>query len=252
MQPIYDLLRKRARQIVSGFPPPDFYRDHSQANEFSRSFFENDPLIERLRLFVHENLEDDFGHGWQHAVKVTIDAGALMYIEGRARAYSRSVLARRTQIVQCAGLLHDTKRKKKDHSRHGADFARSVLADYSLSRNEIDDVCIAIKNHEAFKTKIPINTVEGALISDCLYDADKFRWGPDNFTDTLWDMVSFYDPPLSEFMARYPRGMESLEKIKTTFRTKTGRKYGPQFIDLGLAIGRKLHDLILAEFSDYL
>ena len=28
-------------------------------------------------------------------------------------------------------------------------------------------------------------------------------------------MVSFLNPPLSKFMARYPQGMESLEKIKT-------------------------------------
>ena len=93
-------------------------------------------------------------------------------------------------------------------------------------------------------------TPEGAMASDCLYDADKFRWGPDNFTDTLWDMISFYNPPLTKFMARYPRGMEGLEKIKATFRTPTGKKYGPQFIDLGQAIGQKLYEVIQAEFSD--
>jgi hypothetical protein len=53
-------------------------------------------------------------------------------------------------------------------------------------------------------------------------------------------------------MARYPQGMASLEKIKTTFRTETGRQYGPQFLDLGLAIGQKLHDLILSEYAEYL
>jgi hypothetical protein len=46
--------------------------------------------------------------------------------------------------------------------------------------------------------------------------------------------------------------MESLKKIKTTFRTKTGRQYGPQFLDLGLAIGQELHDVILSDFSEYL
>jgi len=65
-------------------------------------------------------------------------------------------------------------------------------------------------------------------------------------------MVSFLNPPLSKFMARYPQGMESLEKIKTTFRTETGKKYGPQFLDLGLAIGQKLHDVILSDYSEYL
>jgi hypothetical protein len=65
-------------------------------------------------------------------------------------------------------------------------------------------------------------------------------------------MISVYNPPLDKFMARYPEGMAGLENIKTTFRSATGKKYGPQFINLGLAIGRRLHDVILSEFSDYL
>jgi HD superfamily phosphohydrolase YqeK len=250
MQPIYARLRERARQIVSTFPPPDFYQDHSQAYEFSRWFFKNDPEIRQLHGFVSDNLEDDFGHGLQHAIKVTIDAGALLYIEGQAEGYGSSVLERRIQIVQCAGLLHDIKRKKKEHAKLGAVLARKVLEDYPLTLDEIEDVCRAIHNHEAFKSNIHIDTSEGTLVSDCLYDADKFRWGPDNFTDTLWDMISFYNPPLSKFMARYPEGMEGLEKIKTTFRTHTGKKYGPRFIDLGLAIGQELYDVIQSEFTD--
>lgn len=252
MHLIYARLREQARLIVSSFPSPDFYQDHSQAYEYSSRLFKADPEIRKLCRFVSENLDDDFGHGLQHAIKVTIDAGALMNIEGQAAGYSESMLERRTQIVQSAGLLHDTKRKKKDHSKHGADYARAVLENYSLSYDEIEDVCRAIQNHEAFKSNVTVDTPEGALISDCLYDADKFRWGPDNFTDTLWDMVSFLNPPLSKFMARYPRGMESLEKIKTTFRTETGKQYGPQFLDLGLAIGQKIHDVILSDFSEYL
>ena len=252
MQSIYARLREQARLIVSSFPSPDFYQDHSQAYEYSSRLFKTDPEIRKLCRFVSENLDDDFGHGLQHAIKVTIDAGALMNIEGQAAGYSESMLERRTQIVQSAGLLHDTKRKKKDHSKHSADYARAVLENYSLSYDEIEDVCRAIQNHEAFKINVTIDTPEGALISDCLYDADKFRWGPDNFTDTLWDMVSFLNPPLSKFMARYPQGMESLEKIKTTFRTETGKQYGPQFLDLGLAIGQKIHDVILSDFSEYL
>jgi len=252
MQPIYVRLRERARQIVSSFPSPDFYLDHDLAYEFSRHYFENDAVINQLRQFVSQNLENDFGHGMQHAVKVTVDAGALMFIEGQSVGYTKNVLERRLSIVQCAGLLHDIKRKKKDHSRHGADQARKILKNYPLKTYEIKDICRAIQNHEAFKKNIHLETAEGTLVSDCLYDADKFRWGPDNFTDTLWDMISFYNPSLEKFMSHYPQGMAGLEKIKSTFRTKTGKKYGPQFIDLGLAIGEKLYKVIRSEFSDYL
>ncbi len=252
MQPIYARLRKRARQIVSTFPPPDFYQDQSRAYEFSKRFLKTDPAIKKLHGFVADHLEDNFGHGLQHAVKVTIDAGALLFIEEQNAGYGKSMLARRMKVVQCAGLLHDIKRKKKEHAKLGAVYARKVLGDYPLVPDEIEDVCRAIHNHEAFKNDILTPTSSGKLVSDCLYDADKFRWGPDNFTDTLWDMISFYNPPLSKFMARYPQGMEGLEKIKTTFRTQTGKKYGPRFIDIGLAIGEKLYGVIQAEFSDCL
>lgn len=249
MQPIYERLRERARQIVATFPPPDFYQDQSRAHEYSRQFFESNPSIKRLHGFVTDHLEDDFGHGLQHAVKVTIDAGALLYIEAKKAGYGKSVLERRVLIVQCAGLLHDIKRKKKEHAKLGAAHAREILKDYPLAPAEIEDIYRAIHNHEAFKDDILLTTSKGALVSDCLYDADKFRWGPDNFTDTLWDMISFYNPPLSKFIARYPQGMKGLEKIKTTFRTQTGKIYGPRIIDLGLAIGEKLYAVIQSEFS---
>jgi hypothetical protein len=252
MQPIYVRLRERARQIVAGFPPPDFYCEHHQAAAYSRELLVNNPVLIKLRQFVRDNLVDNFGHGLEHAIKVTEDAGAIMSIEGQAAGYTRKKLERRISIVQCAGLLHDIKRKKKDHAKLGAEQAGKILKNYPLESEEIEDVCRAIQNHEAFKEPINIESDEGILVSDCLYDADKFRWGPDNFTHTLWDMISFYNPSLDKFMARYPKGMAGLEKIKSTFRSQTGKKYGPQFIDLGLAIGRQLHDAILSEFSEHL
>jgi hypothetical protein len=53
-------------------------------------------------------------------------------------------------------------------------------------------------------------------------------------------------------MEFYPEGMEKLAKIKDTFRTRTGKKYGPQFIDLGIAIGKELFDVINREFAHLL
>ena len=252
MQPIYARLRERARKIVAGLPPPDFYRDHQEATAFSKNYLDKDTLLQQLQNFLRSNLADNFGHGFEHAIKVTEDAGAILYVEGFAAGYSPVKLKRRMRVVQCAGLLHDSKRKKKDHAKLGAEFACEVLKNYAMQPDEIEDVCRAIQNHEAFKEIIEIESAEGILVSDCLYDADKFRWGPDNFTHTLWDMISVYNPPLDKFMARYPKGMAGLEKIKSTFRSQTGKKYGPQFIDLGLTIGRKLHDVILTEFADQL
>lgn len=245
---LYVQLRERARQIASRYPPVDFYRDHAAAVDASRELFESDTLVLDLRQNVCGRLEDDFGHGLLHAAKVALDAGALTHIEGRAAGYSGAYLARRICIAHCAGLLHDIERKQTNHAEQGAGRARELLAGCPLAADEIEDICIAIRNHEAFQSTVAVRTREGALASDCLYDADKFRWGPDNFTDTLWAMVAFTRPALRDFMEQYPAGMAGLARIKSTFRTPTGRRYGPGFIDLGIAIGEELYQAICNEF----
>jgi len=253
MQPIYHQIRQRARQIILRHPTPDFYRDHALAHETSKRLFENNSIIKKLLPFVAKTLEDDFGHGLMHAVKVSRDAGSLICIEARYRSNNDpDRLPRLVCLVQSAGLLHDIRRKQKDHSIRAAAHAKKLLKRYPFSSEEIKNICWAIQNHEAFKDRIDADTPEGELICNSLYDADKFRWGPDNFQDTLWDMVSYFDPPLAKFMDGYPRGMKKLEAIKKTFRTVTGKKYGPQFIDLGLAIGEELYAVIKTEFSSYL
>ena len=250
METIYQRIQDRAREIVSRFPVPDFYKDFTEANELSCRHLNSHPTILKLKKIVAKHLDNDFGHGLEHAEKVTLDAGALIIIEGRRCGYAERMINRLTLIVQCAGLLHDIKRKREDHAIVGAEFAHKILQDFPLSPEEARDACNAIRNHEAFKKRIKIESPEGEMVSDCLYDADKFRWGPDNFTDTLWDMVSFLNPPLSEFLKRFPRGMIGLEKIKQTFRTHTGIRYGPQFIDIGIAVGKELYQVINEEFVE--
>jgi hypothetical protein len=247
---IYLRIRRRARQIASRFPSPVFYTDFPLAVEFSRRYFETDPVVRQVRNFAFNHMQDDFGHGPDHAIKVSLDAGALVIVELQDQDCTSGYIRRRMREAQCAGLLHDIKRKEKDHASAGSEYSRTILSRYPFSRAEIEDICQAIQNHEAFKEMAPIHTFGGLLISNCLYDADKFRWGPDNFRDTVWNMVRFMKVPLGSFMERYPRGMEKIADIKKTFRSDTGMKYGPQFIDTGLAIGRELYTAILEEFSE--
>ena len=213
---------------------------------------DHDPLLLALRAFVQDRLEDDFGHGIGHALKVSADAGALSIVEGRRAGFSERRIQRIRLVCQSAGLLHDIHRKLANHAAEGARFARQALAAFAFTSREIEDICYAIGSHEAFQQIEPPPTETAGLLSDCLYDADKFRWGPDNFTDTLWDMVAYYNPPLADFVARYPGGMQRLEEIKGTFRSYTGKKYGPQMIDYGIAIGKELMSFILTDFTHML
>jgi hypothetical protein len=249
---VYAVLRQRARKIAACLPLPDFYREHTDSLARSRHGLDHDPMLLELRAFVAERLDDDFGHGIRHALKVAADAGALSLIEGRRQGYSQQRLDRISLICQAAGLIHDIRRKERSHAIEGARFARKALMAFALRSGEIEAICYAVRSHEAFQRIKTPPTPAACFLSDCLYDADKFRWGPDNFTDTLWDMVAYYNPPVAEFVARYPGGMARLEQIKTTFRSPTGKKYGPQMIDLGLGIGRELMSFILTEFSHML
>ena len=252
MAPVYMRIRWRARQIAAHFPTPDFYLIHAAVHRQSLGFFDTDPAIARLKVAVAGFLEDDFGHGMKHAVKVAVDAGTLMIIEATHAGGAGKASRRQLRMAQSAGLLHDIKRKHRDHALKGAVAAREILADFPFDDDETDDICHAIRNHEAFKEPVASRTLESERIAACLYDADKFRWGPDNFTDTIWAMISFSGISLTEFVARYPKGMKGLERIKHTFRTRTGQQYGPQFIDFGIGIGEQLIEVIRTEFADYL
>ena len=250
MDAVYLEIREIARKIVARYPRPDFYRMHPSAGRVSRQFFQSDTAIVRLRKEMAECLDDDFGHGMGHVQKVAVDAGTLIIIESRMACQMSDRIQRNLLLVQCAGLLHDICRKEKFHADRGAERARDILKTYPLGPDEIAHVCTAIRNHEAFTRPKRLPALQARLISDCLYDADKFRWGPDNFTHTIWDMVGFLNPPLDAFLDHYPKGMALLKKIRGTFRSCTGRHYGPQFIDMGIAIGQELYEVIVTDFAN--
>lgn len=254
MNAIYVKIQEQAEKIAAQYPPADFYRDFADQMEYSLDFFSTDPVVCELYAYVSENIEDDFGHGLAHVRKVAHDAGALAVIEGGQREGMTpgGALRHRVRLAHCAGLLHDIRRKHKQHAREGAVFSKKVLAGYPFSDAEITDICLAIENHEAFGETKRCRTAAGTLLSDCLYDADKFRWGTENFTHTVWAMVAYAHIPINQFMSLYPKGVSFLEKIKTTFRTPTGQKYGPQFIDLGLGVGQDIYRFIQREFAEYL
>jgi hypothetical protein len=243
MDPVYADMRRQALFLAQTLPVPSFYRDFAEQASFSLGFLASDPLVQSLFDLVCSITDNDLGHGREHITKVAWDAGTLVLVEGAARSRCREDASRDLALVQCAALLHDICRKEREHAKKGALKAAEILKGFPLSSPEIADICSAIKNHEAFQTPEPVNTLRGALLSDCLYDADKFRWGPDNFTETVWRMLSFFKAPLPVFVERYASGVESILRIKETFRTPTGKIHGPPIIDAGLYLGGQLYKI---------
>ncbi len=250
MEPVYTRIQQIAREIVSCHPEPEFYSVFSSEQKASRRLYKTNDLILALKKEVSITLGNNVGHGIAHVEKVAIDAGTLVMVEKKGFGESIESVERKVVLAQCAGLLHDISRKEKKHAVIGAERAGDILKSYPVSKEEAGSICIAIRNHEAFTRLKEPPTADCGLISDCLYDADKFRWGPDNFSHTIWDMIARENPPLAKFMHLYPKGMAFLKKIKRTFRSKTGKKYGPEFIDIGLSIGSSLFKAINNEFID--
>ena len=236
--------RELTIRIAEELGPPRFYLHRHLEIERSQRLFENAPAVCRCMEIV-EDYGDCYGHGLLHVRKVAVDAGAIVLLE-----LDRMPLAidieRAVLLAHMAGLLHDIKRAEKDHARAGAREAAVILIDFALQENERTAIVGAIANHEAFQTPEPLSEPAAQLLSDALYDADKFRWGPDNFTETLWAMLEARKASISAALPRFPRGMEALQRIRETFRTQTGRDYGPDFIDRGLELGRRFYEEMTA------
>jgi hypothetical protein len=228
-----------ARRITGEVGEPSFYTEQKRAVEDSGRVFRDHPLVVQA-INVLGTDPDRKGHGLSHITKVAVDAGAIILVE-REQVDAADRVHRLVALALVAGVLHDIKREEKDHARKGAEEAGRLLRDFDLSEGERSAIVDAIMNHEAFRPVLPLNNPDWQLLSDALYDADKFRWGPDNFSEMLWDMVSRRNVPLSAVLGRFLKGMEGVGRIRETFRSKTGRHYGPDFIDRGMEIGRRLY-----------
>jgi hypothetical protein len=244
MKEIYLRLMNESRCIASRYEVPEFYRRFKPSLAISRRIFFYHPLVIHCRELITPKYADDYGHGLQHATKVSVDGGAIVLLEGEKYFTVQADLERAVVLVQLAGLLHDIKRTEYKHALAGSEAARDLLHNFPLSSAEINCVADAIANHEAFSEPKSCETLTGQLVADALYDADKFRWGPDNFTHTVWYMMSYQKIDITELFGRFPWGVDGILKIKDTFRTNIGGQYGPEFIDLGVRIGKEIYQHI--------
>ena len=249
MEDIYSEMIAVCRQIASSFPPPRFYACCLPWMTLSRGFFYGDPQIGQCRAVVQRELRNNYGHGLEHGEKVAVEAGALICMEAEKLSFAEPVKKRAGVLAQMAGLLHDLRRGEKDHAHLGAAAAEKILREFSFSAEEGRMIVDAIANHEAFVEPKKLESALGQMVSDVLYDADKFRWGPDNFTLTLWEMLRYSQASIVRLIHRFPKGMKGIARIQSTFRSEAGKTYGPEFIDLGLRIGEKILGFLRERFA---
>jgi hypothetical protein len=238
--PIYVRLKQTALKTAEMLGIPSFYIDYRGETERSIESLKTNALLRKCFTYLDETSLDS-GHGLSHAEAVALDAGSIIQVEGRTHHIEGRLISELIVYAQIAGLLHDIKRKEKDHTIAGSNEAKKILNDFKMEDRYKKYIVAAIRNHEAFKEFPEPEDEIAKLISDSLYDADKFRWGPDNFTTTLWLMLNSLKIPVEMLHKNFIDNMRYIESIKTTFRTQTGKNYGPEFIDMGIKIGQAIY-----------
>jgi hypothetical protein len=238
--PVYKRLKKTAWKISEFLGVPSFYLEHKQEREISRELLKHNGLIKKCRSCLDLSAMDSV-HGIPHAEAVALDAGTVVQVEGSIQSMSKDVIRELVTYVQIAALLHDIKRTEENHTIAGSNEAKRILQDFQIEERYKRYIISAIRNHEAFKEVLASEDEMAQLISDSLYDADKFRWGPDNFTTTLWLLIKSRNMPLRILYENFIMNLRYIDNIKNTFRTLTGKRYGPEFIDMGIIIGQVIY-----------
>ncbi|MEJ2695343.1 MAG: hypothetical protein P8013_01720 [Candidatus Sulfobium sp.] len=237
---IYRRLKDKAVKTSEKLGAPSFYEAFRKELDISRFSFSVSDAIRRCRSCLDEaNLHP--AHGFIHLEKVAVEAGALVQTESENYGSHVRDTGELMLCAQIAGLLHDITRNGKDHAVTGSIEAALILRDFDISEAGKRYIIAAIRNHEAFKSVLASDEEACRLVCDSLYDADKFRWGPDNFTTTLWLITESSGMPAETLYCVFRKKMEVIARIGDTFRTETGRKYGPEFINMGMEIGNVIY-----------
>jgi hypothetical protein len=237
----YQKLQDRALAFARSLPEPSFYEKHASLLRRSEEALRHHDLIRKCRAYLDES-RLECAHGLCHCEAVARDAGAIVLLEAAGLGLSDDRTSALFITAIIAGLLHDIKRKEEDHAVRGSIESEKILTAMGVDLRERQYIADAIRNHEAFQETDERDDMAGRLVSDALYDADKFRWGPENFSVTLWLMVSARNTPLEALHRSFKEKMKGIERIKETFRTATGKRYGPEFIDQGITIGNAIYE----------
>lgn len=235
-------MKLEAKNLAGSQSLPLFYERFSAELAFSKEIFFDHPLVARCREDVLPLLNDEYGHGIDHAKKVALEAGAIILAE--ARPWGMEQARRLCVLAQFCGLLHDICRLEPNHSLRGAELSTRILNDFPLSDREKQMIAFAIRNHEAFQHQESTDDPLEEILAAALYDADKFRWGPDNFGTTLWEICDYEEWRFHQILSKYPEGIKKIKAISNTFRTEIGRSFGPEFIELGIHLGQRLYTIL--------
>ncbi|MBU1249317.1 MAG: HD domain-containing protein [Proteobacteria bacterium] len=231
-------LKALAKKMAKDLPVAAFYIDHATEVSFSWDLFFNHPLVLKLQEDSLSFLYDDYMFGIEHSKKVAHDAAAIVLTEesGLETEEKRHLAL----LAQLAGLLHDVQREEDDHARRSADAVATILEGYPLQNRDIKLIATAISSHEDRTKTDDYPDPQTRLLCQALYDADKFRFGADIFSTTMWLYCDYESWSMAEIAGQFPKGISAARAVVNTLRTTTGKSYGPEIIGQGIGLGETM------------
>ncbi len=234
---LLDDYRRLALHLAGQLPSSPLYVLHHSTVLATVRLFHRDSITRRIHQWLGSRLKSRPDHDRRHARRVALHTALLLTIETGARPSDDNPLL---QLGLYGGLLHDLYRGQAGHEILAGRTAGRLLRCLGVEGLSSRWVESAIRNHVAFHDGHPIPEPAAQLLSDALYDADKLEWGPENFTRTIWRMMASRDTSIAQLPRIFTSGMAFIQQVKGTFRTRTGRTYGPPIIDRGLWIGSRI------------
>jgi hypothetical protein len=237
MDPRIIEMKRRARELAASRPQNAFALDCAEELGHASTLFFEHPLMQRLQSDALGYLNEPCGIGVEHGKRVAIDAAALLLAE--PAGLDPEERRRLALLAEMAGLLHDALRFEDDHAEKGADLCMRLLRGYPIAPEERLWIAQAVALHETALPLAEAGPQAAQMLSGVVHDADRFRFGPDIFAATLWELCDCDEWTFEAIAAAYPQGAAHAATLRTGFRTEQGRKYGPALIDEGLSLAQE-------------
>ena len=235
-------LKRRARDLAASRPQPAFSMDCAEEINHATGLFFDHPMMQRLQSDALGFLNEPCGLGVEHGKRVAIDAAAIILAEPSGLATDGR--RRLALLAEMAGLLHDALRYEDDHAEKGADLCLRILRGYALSPEERLFIAQAVALHESPLPLSDDGPEAARLLAGAVHDADSFRYGPDIFATTLWELCECDEWPLEDIARKFPEGPRLAARLVQSFRTVQGCRYGPELISEGLSLAEEYQRML--------
>ncbi|MEF2143941.1 MAG: hypothetical protein V3573_00725 [Desulfovibrionaceae bacterium] len=223
-------LKNKARKMARERNLPSFYLDYAEETSFASDLFFNHPALLKLQEDAVAFLYDDYMFGIDHSKHLAQDASTLILAWDCGLDHTRQ--RRAAFLAQVAAMMHDIECSGGESERFDGS-AYALLDGCTLSDSEKHLVARASTCHRIPDTSDMPEGSELRILTHALHDAYLFRFGADIFATIMWNYCDYTSQPLTEVAAQFEAALAEVQDAPMEFLTETGRKYGPEILQVG-------------------